>query len=115
MTITELLAGIHSLESQQELDAVFEAFKSRSKVVRSIRAAAISLGDTVSIVNITPKALTGLKGTVNELGPTYAVLTLDAESTEKLRWARTSRFTIPQDVTEFQLKGIPKTCLVSAA
>jgi hypothetical protein len=113
MTIAELLAGIHSLETQHDLDAVFEAYKSRSKALRSVRAAAITLGNKVTIANITPKSLNGLTGVVTALGSgTYATVTLDPESTDKLRWGRTSRFVIGPDETEYPLKGIPKSCLI---
>jgi hypothetical protein len=119
MSITEVVSEIHKLDSEADLDSVFEALKARRRTLTSIRAAGIHIGDKVQIVNITPKALSGLTGVVVERTPAegrsdkYMAVMLDPASTDSLRYARTTRFHVG-DQTEYRLGGIPKTCLVPA-
>jgi hypothetical protein len=75
-------------------------------------AAAVTVGATVEVVNISPAAYKGKRGTVEAISGNAASITFDAESTKELRWTGSRRINVPDDATEWTPNaGFPLTCL----
>ncbi|WP_127357505.1 hypothetical protein [Actinacidiphila soli] len=64
------------------------------------------------MVNISPAAYKGKRGTVTAITGASASITFDAESTKELRWAGSRRINVPDGVTQWTPNaGFPLTCL----
>lgn len=93
------------------LDAIREAMKLRHKMIGQQRAASLEIGDVVTLVNLSPKALNGLTGSIKEFSSmSHVTVRLDEESTRTLRWSRSRFSAIPAEVDEYPLTGIPASC-----
>lgn len=112
---TDLLKFIAAEASADDLDRVIDAVKTRRQMLAAARAAAVQKGASVTLVNLSPKALNDLQGTVETItkgrGQSRADVRLTKESTDTLRWSGT-RFAVPSDVTEYVVRGVPLTALV---
>ena len=104
-------AHIAAHATEGDLDRILEVLKERRKTLASMAAAAVTVGAAVEIVNITPSAYKGKRGTVESIDGAHAAVKLDADSTEELRWARSRRVNVPHGVKEWTVPGIPLTCL----
>lgn len=89
---------------RDDIDVFFDAVKRRAKTLREDTAAAVMVGATVETVNLSPKALCGLRGTVKRIEGKRATVTLDEASTEILKRTRFA-YQAPD------LTGIPLTAL----
>lgn len=113
ITLDEVLAFVRDARGAR-LTAIIE----EAERVREQTKTLLALGDEVRIDNIRPAALKGLTGKVsgypkNGNSKRFAV-TLDATSTQILRRARfTSRSVpfVPDDVEEYEVTGLPASCL----
>lgn len=112
-TITDVATFITSEATEQDIKRVYDFCKTRQATLRTIRAAAVSPGDTGSLVSISPKYLIGLKGTVGDLlpGGKAAYFILDEASTDSLRYTNRSRYSIPFDVKNFPIYGVPLSAI----
>ncbi len=75
----------------------------------SMRASACDGIMRSSKTGVGPKYLNGLKGDVQELDVNRCAVRLDEESTMTLRFSGT-RYSIPNEVKRYVLKGIPRQC-----
>ena len=87
-----------------DVEVFFDALKRQSKAIREDRAASVMIGATVETVNLSPKALCGLRGTVKRIDGKRATVTLDERSTALLKRTRYG-YQAPD------LTGIPLTAL----
>jgi len=83
ITQSQVLLAIAGGTCDDDLDAVFNVYKDRSKFVRNLGAvenyATITVGQKVELVNISPKYLAGMTGEVTDKdGKNFTVL-LDPE------------------------------------
>ncbi|MER5952065.1 hypothetical protein ABT127_39115 [Streptomyces sp. NPDC001904] len=106
--MTEFI-GAHATED--DITRVIEVIKQRRKTLTQIAASSIVVGMSVQVVNIKPAALKGERGTVTTITRGSATVKFTKESTESLRWARSSRIDVPQGVEELEMDGIPLGCL----
>ena len=90
---------------RDDIDVLFDAVKRRAKTLREDTAAAVCVGATVETANLSPKALSGLRGTVTRIDGKRATITLDERSTAVLKRTRYG-YQAPD------LTGIPLTALV---
>ena len=111
LTLSQVTAHIAAHATEGDLDRILEVLKERRKTLASMAAAAVTVGAAVEIVNITPAAYKGKRGTVESIDGAHAAVKLDADSTEELRWARSRRVNVPNGVKEWTVPGIPLTCL----
>jgi hypothetical protein len=114
--LPEVLGFIHADATLADIERIHEATSLRIKGLRAVRAASVAVGTTVKVVNIKPKALTGLVGKVIKIEGTgakqYAALMLDGASTNALSHTRTKHAArVHPGATEFPLSGIPLSCL----
>lgn len=112
LALSQVTAHIAAHASEEDLARITEVTKERRKALAAIAAAAVTRGASVEIVNISPAAYKGKRGTVEKITDArrpYASVKLTPESTKDLRW--TGRVTIPDEATEWTVTGIPLTCL----
>lgn len=110
-TIEDVFEFIHGQANETDLDNIFDAYRSRTKVLREKRALSVSPGKEVVVTGVSPKYLNGLRGTVEEVDGKCASVRLDEASTRRLRASGSRRFFIPDDETNYVLTGLPKsTC-----
>lgn len=68
MTLTEIITAIASGDADENIQAIYEAYRERSRLLRAqkstINRLTIGLGQRVRLVNIRPKDLVGLEGVV---------------------------------------------------
>lgn len=102
---------ILSHASEQDLTHITEAVKQRRVALVAIRTASLTTGTRVRIANIKPLYLDGLTGTICQIDGKHATITLDADSTDRLRFTRSnSQFVVPLVETSFDLPGVPLSC-----
>jgi len=87
-----------------DVEVFFDALKRRSKTIREQRADTIVVGANVRTVNLSPKALSGLTGTVTAIQGKRATIEVDERSLPLLRRTRYA-YAAPT------LTGIPLTAL----
>lgn len=97
------------------LREVVELVRRQNKRLSLRRAKQVVIGTQVSIINIVPKSLTGLSGTVVEglYRPDdvkWTSVMLDEASTKRLRALHLDRYPVPYSATTWQLNGIPRGC-----
>ena len=105
-TRSQVLAAIFS-STEEDLTVYFDAVKRQTKNLREARSHTIRVGSVVTTVNLAPKALEGLRGTVTKITGKRAELTLDQASCDTLSGTRYGH-SVPS------LPGVPLTCLVVA-
>lgn len=112
-TISDVFTFI-SAADEDELDRLIEGIKLRRKFIGQDRAAQLKVGDTVRLAGLSPKALNGLRGTVDSITRSHAAVMLDRDSTLKLLMSRT-RFAaaVAAGAETYLLRGIPVTCCVT--
>lgn len=85
MGLSELLTAISNGEADENMDAVYDALKARTKLNRQMKVDAvkrqIKAGSKVSISNIRPKRLNGMIGEVVNVKRTRATLHVEGEGT----------------------------------
>lgn len=111
--LPELVDKIMGTATEDDLTQIEQAVGLRRRALRQVRAAAVTVGATVTITEISPKYLTGLSGTITTIDKgRHASVRLDEESTTTLRFTRQRRFFVRPDVTEYTITGIPLSCCV---
>lgn len=108
-SLQESVSFILTQAGDTDIDRIIDAVKERRKILSKIRAASVAVGAPVRLDGLSPRYLNGLTGTVTKIDGNRCTVTLDEESTERLRWGRT-RFHIPASVKEYPLTGIPLGC-----
>lgn len=112
-----VLDYVMSSATEAELDQLFGAAKQRRQNLAQIRAASLNPGDKVETFNLSPAFYNGLKGAIIKFTNRprkkgrLASLKLDTESTMALRYWGATKVSVPADVTEYVLEGIPDTSL----
>jgi hypothetical protein len=106
ISAADCAAYIRDHATPEELDILQPLRNLRREVVWIVRGSLLRVGTTVELINMKPKYLNGLVGTVtstrkNSKGETFANVALDALSAARLAKAR--RAGGPTDVVE----GIP--------
>jgi len=115
MTTTPALAVasdfILSHATEEDLTRITETVKQQRTTLAAIRTAALTTGMPVQTAGLSPRYLNGLTGTISRIGGKRARVTLDAESTDRLRLSPTNRrFHVPFDATNYDLTGVPLSC-----
>lgn len=115
-TLQEVVTFTATEASASDLDRIFEASKIRRKALASARAASVSVDAEVEVAgNISPKALSGLKGTVTEIRGDRGDVLLDEKSTQTLAYGR-SKFSgvayaaLSTEDKRYLLVGVPLSC-----
>lgn len=98
---------------EHDLNGIAQAMNSRRRLLREKAAAAVTVGATVTIADISPKYLSGLVGTVKDIvagrGKRVATVTLTKESTATLGFSSNKYgFLVGRD--SFDLTGVPLSC-----
>ncbi len=110
----ELLSFVVLNADENDLDRIIEAVKGRRRALHEAAAAAVQVGSTVTLHNLSPKALNGLHGEVATINGKRADVLLDEESTAMLRFSRTRyALSVGSDPT-FVLHGVPLTACRAA-
>lgn len=113
LSMSGVVGFIQENADTSDLDTVIEAVKTRRKLLRDQAAAAVKQGMTVTLYDISPKYLVGLRGTVKSIDrhsrKPNAVITLDRESTRTLAFSST-KYTSLADKDSFDLTGVPLSC-----
>lgn len=111
ITFEDVLDYILDGASDEEIDRIWDAARTRQKVLRAKAAALVSVGTRVSLTDISPKYMAGLTGDVTDITGSRATVRFDGKSTLVLRRKGNRRFYIPRDVEEYEVSGIPlSTC-----
>jgi len=109
-TLEQVVGYIISQADETAVTHIANALRERQKALHSIRAAAVTEGTRVRIVNIKPKYLAGLEGEVTRIEPgrsqTYANVLLDEASTQELRLNRPG----VGSEKRHELTGVPASC-----
>ncbi|MFC8880391.1 hypothetical protein [Streptomyces ardesiacus] len=117
-----MTAFIVSDADDAALDHIIEAVKTRRAADRrkaeTVAAATVTKGATVQLTRLSPAYLNGLQGIVAEVdrprrGKPRATVTLDADSTNVLRYSGSRKFFVAPGVTNYDLHGVPLTCCVT--
>ena len=111
MSLQDAITFITDEATDADLTRLTQAMKLRNSVLRAQRAALVNVGDTVRLIKISPKYLTGLTGTVVEVSPKRSRVVLDAASTRKLARTNQRRFFVASDSTDYELGGLPASTL----
>lgn len=111
LTLSEVTAHIAAHATEGDLDRVLDVVRKRRKALATMAAAAVTVGATVEVVNITPADYKGKRGKVKAITGNSASITFDAASTKDLRFARSRKINVPDGVTEWTQTGFPLTCL----
>ncbi|MEU2159425.1 hypothetical protein ABZ532_31350 [Streptomyces sp. NPDC019396] len=120
-TLEQMTAFIVSDADDAALNHIIDAVNTRRKADRrkaeAIAAAKVTKGATVRLDKLSPAYLNGLRGIVAEIthprrGKPHATVTLDADSTARLRYSG-RRFHVAPDVTNYDMHGVPLTCCVT--
>jgi len=107
----EVLEFIASASSQ-ELERITAAAHERSRSLARVRAMSVSGGDTVRIINLSPKALNGCRGEVVSICGQRADVRLDAADTERMKRSNLGRrMYIPPTDVQYTVMGVPLQCL----
>jgi hypothetical protein len=112
-TLQEVTAFIAAEATDEDCHRIFESTKARRKILGQMRSAALVEGAEVRIEGISPKALNGLRGTINTIRGARADIDLDANSTRALSFSGTrhARGIAPGALTHL-LVGVPlSTCI----
>jgi hypothetical protein len=114
--LSDVVEFVYTDATLADIERIHVATSARIKTLRAVRAASVEVGTLGKIVNIKPKALSGLVGTVTAIegsgGKQYATVLLDGASTNALRYARTKHAArILPGATEYSLGGIPLSCV----
>ncbi|MFD7205932.1 hypothetical protein [Streptomyces sp. NPDC059893] len=101
--------GAHATEA--DTDRIMEVIVERRKTLAQMAAASIVVGMDVEVVNLSPAAYKGQRGTVTAIKGKYATVKFTKQSTVNLRFARSARIRVPSGVEQFESYGIPLQCL----
>lgn len=103
--------------SESDIDALAEAMRARSSVLREQWEQSIRVGATVVLRELTPESLNGLTGVVKSLitarGQRRVSVLLDVDSTKNLR-SQSNRFaaTVSPKTKRHLFSGVPmKSCV----
>lgn len=106
----DVLTAILDGSMDDHRDAIVDAIKARDRQLRAqkqaMAAATLTVGTKVSIVDITPKALVGIEGTIAALRGARADLKVDDLN---------ARLAGPRFALGGVVRGIPVTCLKVAS
>jgi hypothetical protein len=109
----ELLSFIVLQADEADLERIIQSVKDRRRALANAAAAAVQVGATVTLHNISPKALAGLTGDVESINGKRADVLLTADSTNALRFSST-RFYVPAEDERYVLRGVPLTACRAA-
>lgn len=118
IAMPDVVGFIQEKADANDLDTVTEAIKTRRKLLRDQAAAAVKEDMTVTVYDISPKYLAGLRGTVTSIDRASrkpnAAVTLDKESTTTLAFSSTKYASLFGE-DSFTLTRIPLSCLKPVA
>lgn len=77
MNIDTVIEYLHSGDYDEELDLLADQVRQRQQIVASLNASKLKRGDTVEMLNIRPKYLTGLTATVTSVRGDKVEATMD--------------------------------------
>lgn len=110
ITLEDVVTFLSSTATEDDLDAIIGVMNARRKVLHSIAAASVRVGMVGTLRGLSPKYLNGLTGTVTSVKGRAGTVTLDEQSTNRLRASRT-RFFIPDGAKKYNLMGVPLACI----
>lgn len=105
-TLSDVAGFITSEATEDDLKRIYGFCKTRSKTLRTIRAAAVSKGAQVELTNLSPQYLNGLTGEVASINKDRCEVLLDEKSTDRLKWTRQSRFMVGEE-PRYTIRGVP--------
>lgn len=106
---------IASSATEGDLAKIHEAIRVRESALREERAGRVAVGADVEIVDISPKYLNGLTGTVVRIQGARVTVQLDELSTMRLKCEPKSKFPVAPDATSYNLTGLPRaSCQVAS-
>lgn len=93
MTLPDVVAFVLGQAGETDLDGVVNAVKSRREILREMAAAAVTVGDAVTLADLAPAYLNGLPGTVKDITmrarKRVATVTLSAQTASRLGFTGT--------------------------
>lgn len=114
LTISDALEFIRSHATASDIEKIYAATKERTRNLRAVTAARVQAGANATLDGLSPKYLNGLTGTVSSIQGARGDVRLDARSTRDLRYLGARKYFISADTTEFTLRGVPLSCIVTA-
>lgn len=114
-TLADVTSFILTSATQDDIDHIYAATKSRTRTLRDVVAAQVQVGATTTLQGLSPKYLNGLRGTVTAINGTRGDVLLDEESTRNLRYLGARRYHIPAETTQHTLTGGPLSCIGQTA
>ncbi|MCI2421136.1 hypothetical protein MOQ72_27200 [Saccharopolyspora sp. K220] len=113
LTMSGVVGFIQENTDTNDLDTVIESVRTRRKLLRDQAAAAVKEGMTITIYDVSPKYLAGLRDTVKSIDrlsrKPSAVVTLDQESTTTLAFS-SMKYASLANKDSFDLTGVPLSC-----
>lgn len=117
--IAATMLGAIAAANESDLDLLVEAISARRRVLRDQQtrqiAALLDEGTVVTLDGLTPKALNGLTGAVENIKVQRADVRLDEKSTARLSWANTKHAAHAQLAIGrgegYLIIGVPISCL----
>lgn len=111
ITLSEVLEFISTQADDTDIERIYTFAKDRTRQLRDLRAAQVSVGANVRLANLSPKYLNDLTGEVISISGKRCTVRLTKKSTETLRWA-SQRFVVPAGIECYELGGVPLSSCV---
>lgn len=93
LTLPDIVAYVLEQAEETDLDGVVNAVKNRREILRAKAAAAVTVGDPVTLADLSPAYLNGLPGTVKDITTRgtkrIATVTLTAQTASQLSFTGT--------------------------
>lgn len=111
--LPDVIAYIIDKADESDLDTLTLSIRRRRDALRAVAAAAVTVGASVTIRDVSPKYLNGLTGTVTNIETRarkqIASVELDRESTRRLALSST-KYAYLIDHRSYELSGVPLAC-----
>lgn len=115
ITLADVAEFILTSATQEDIDRIYAAAKSRTRTLRDVVAAQVEVGASTQLQGLSPKYLNGMRGTVTAIRGARGDVLLDEDSTRSLRYLGFRKYHIPAETTQYTLSGIPLSCIGTAA
>lgn len=109
-TMDQVVAFVDGLTDADDFDTVLNALQASHDRMLAERAASVKVGDTVRLLDSTPRYLDGLVGTVVLVEEGYAMVELSVESTGLLRFCPANIDYPVGGVERFVLPSVSLAC-----
>ena len=106
-TLADVTSFILTSATQDDIERLYAAAKSRTRTLRDVVAAHVQAGATTKLQALSPRYLNGMRGTVTSIRGARGDVLLDEESTRNLRYLGFRKFHIPAETSQYTVVGVP--------